>query len=88
MTGKELTVQNPDRLSRALQRPGDGVEVAAAIHVPLHVAIWSGSGKASKAAGGPRFLLTVLGIRLRVESGSHAACKLGTDVNRRVLELP
>jgi hypothetical protein len=83
----KLTVQNPDGLACILQSSGDGPEIAAAIHIPLHIIVFARRSKATEAVLGGGLAGAILGVGLWINGGTNLLRELGTDLGDGTLNL-
>ena len=83
----KLTVQNPDGFARILQSFRDGPEIAAAIHVPLYIIVFTGRSKTTEAVLGGRLAGTILGVGLRVDGGTNFLSEVVTEFGNGTLDL-
>jgi hypothetical protein len=83
----QLTVENPDRLARILQRYGYCPEIGAPINVRLHLIVFSGWSEAAKAMLCGGLGSSILGVGLWIDGGAEFGGQLGTEIGDGTLDL-
>lgn len=82
-----LTVKNPDRLARILQRHGYCPEIGAPIDVRLHLVVFSGRSEAAEAVLCGGLGSSILGVCLWIDGGSEFSGQLGSKTCHGTLDL-
>lgn len=94
--GSRLTIEDPDVLLGIFQSPGNGMEIIAPIHVPLHIILFSRGSKASESVPsiGANFFFRalfgsepILSVTVGVDGSSQLFSKLVTEICNGILEL-